>query len=156
MTHRVRLTLGTVLVLGLLLASTLFAARPAHAAVSYVALGDSYSSGVGTRSYISDGSSCQRSTYAYPYLVAQARGYALSFQACSGAKTANSPIAATVSSAITTSSQNPARVSSILRISTCVSRSSGTCASRSSGSATLVPVVLVAALMPRPPSRRRR
>jgi lysophospholipase L1-like esterase len=60
---------------------------PAHAAgPSYVALGDSYSSGVGTRSYISDGTSCQRSTYAYPSLVAAARGYALSFQACSGAK----------------------------------------------------------------------
>ncbi|GAB3854971.1 SGNH family lipase [Nocardioides maradonensis] len=54
---------------------------------SYVALGDSYSSGVGTRTYISDGTSCQRSTYAYPYLVAQQKGYALSFQACSGATT---------------------------------------------------------------------
>jgi lysophospholipase L1-like esterase len=61
----------------------------AHAAgPSYVALGDSYSSGVGTRSYISDGTSCKRSTYAYPWLVAQAKGYALSFQACSGATTA--------------------------------------------------------------------
>ena len=40
---------------------------PAHAAAtSYVALGDSYSSGTGTRSYISDGTSCQRSVYAYP------------------------------------------------------------------------------------------
>jgi lysophospholipase L1-like esterase len=62
-------------------------AAPVHAAAaSYVALGDSYSSGVGTRSYISDGTSCQRSTYAYPSLVAAARGYVLSFQACSGAK----------------------------------------------------------------------
>lgn len=52
---------------------------------SYVALGDSYSSGVGTRSYINDGSSCQRSTYAYPALIAAARGYALNFRACSGA-----------------------------------------------------------------------
>jgi lysophospholipase L1-like esterase len=60
---------------------------PAHAAApSYVALGDSYSSGVGTRSYISDGTSCERSTYAYPSRVAASRGYALSFQACSGAK----------------------------------------------------------------------
>ncbi len=61
---------------------------PAHAAApSYVALGDSYASGVGTRSYISDGTSCQRSTYAYPYLVAQQRGYTLNFKACSGATT---------------------------------------------------------------------
>ena len=56
------------------------------AAPSYVALGDSYSSGVGTRSYIDDGTSCQRSTYAYPSLIAAARGYALNFRACSGAK----------------------------------------------------------------------
>ena len=60
---------------------------PAHAAApSYVALGDSYSSGVGTRTYIDDGTSCQRSVYAYPSLIAAARGYALNFRACSGAK----------------------------------------------------------------------
>ena len=61
-------------------------APPAQAAApSYVALGDSYSSGTGTRSYISDGTSCQRSTYAYPSLLAAQRGYALNFRACSGA-----------------------------------------------------------------------
>ncbi|MCW2814729.1 MAG: hypothetical protein JWN84_2184 [Nocardioides sp.] len=61
-------------------------AAPAQAAApSYVALGDSYSSGVGTRSYISDGTSCQRSTYAFPRLLAAQKGYALSFKACSGA-----------------------------------------------------------------------
>jgi lysophospholipase L1-like esterase len=59
------------------------------AAPSYVALGDSFSSGVGSRSYLSDGSSCQRSVYAYPSLIAAARGYALSFRACSGAKVAD-------------------------------------------------------------------
>ena len=59
----------------------------AHAAGSpYVALGDSYSSGTGTRTYINDGTSCQRSTLAYPSLVATARGYSLNFRACSGAK----------------------------------------------------------------------
>ena len=41
--------------------------------------------GVGTRSYIADGTTCQRSTYAYPSLIAAARGYALNFRACSGA-----------------------------------------------------------------------
>jgi lysophospholipase L1-like esterase len=62
-------------------------APPAQAAAqSYVALGDSYSSGVGTRSYISDGTSCQRSVYAFPSLIAAARGYNLNFRACSGAK----------------------------------------------------------------------
>src|SRR6478735_3182295 len=62
----------------------------AHAATpSYVALGDSYSSGVGTRTYLNDGSSCQRSVYAYPSLIAAARAYSLNFRACSGAKVAD-------------------------------------------------------------------
>ncbi len=62
----------------------------AHAATpSYVALGDSYSSGVGTRTYINDGTSCQRSVYAYPSLIAAARAYSLNFRACSGAKVAD-------------------------------------------------------------------
>jgi lysophospholipase L1-like esterase len=61
------------------------AAAPAQAAgPSYVALGDSYSSGVGTKSYI-DSSACKRSSYAYPKLVANQKGYTLDFQACSGA-----------------------------------------------------------------------
>nr|WP_281415869.1 hypothetical protein [Actinospica durhamensis] len=38
----------------------------------YVALGDSYSSGVGTGSYISSSGDCKRSTKAYPYLWAAA------------------------------------------------------------------------------------
>jgi lysophospholipase L1-like esterase len=64
-------------------------AVPAVAAAqpAYVALGDSYSSGVGTRTYYNDGTSCQRSPYAYGPKIAAARGYALNFQACSGAKT---------------------------------------------------------------------
>lgn len=60
---------------------------PAQAAAPpYVALGDSYASGTGTDSYINDGTSCQRSTYAYPSLLAAQKGYALNFRACSGAK----------------------------------------------------------------------
>lgn len=75
--------LGTALV-GLLSPLLL---QPAQAAApAYVALGDSYASGTGTRSYISDGTTCQRSTQAYPSLIAAARGYALNFRACSGAK----------------------------------------------------------------------
>ena len=62
------------------------AATPAGAAApAYVALGDSYSSGTGTRAYLSDGTSCQRSVYAYPSLIATAKGYALTLRACSGA-----------------------------------------------------------------------
>lgn len=71
-------TLGVAAVLGL-------GAAPASAAGSYVALGDSYSSGTGTRTYINDGTSCQRSVYAYPSLVASSQGLTLNFRACSGA-----------------------------------------------------------------------
>ncbi len=66
--------------------AALLAPAPAQAAdPAYVALGDSYSSGTGTRTYIPDGTSCQRSVYAYPSLIASAQGYALNFRACSGA-----------------------------------------------------------------------
>ena len=59
----------------------------AAAADRYVALGDSFSSGVGTGSYTLS-SSCKRGVYAYPYLVAQQRlNTALAFVACSGATT---------------------------------------------------------------------
>ena len=65
-------------------------ASPAEAAPPpYVALGDSYSSGVGTRSYLNDGTSCQRSIYAYPSLLAAQKGYTLDFRACSGATVAD-------------------------------------------------------------------
>jgi lysophospholipase L1-like esterase len=62
-------------------------AGSASAAPSYVALGDSYSSGVGTREYINDGTNCMRSNYAYPKIDADRLGASLSFQACSGART---------------------------------------------------------------------
>jgi hypothetical protein len=64
------------------------AAAPAVASADdYVALGDSFSSGVGTGSYTLS-SSCRRGVYAYPWLVAQQRpNTTLTFVACSGAKT---------------------------------------------------------------------
>ncbi|MFL6014079.1 MAG: SGNH/GDSL hydrolase family protein [Gaiellaceae bacterium] len=65
------------------------AATGAAAGATYAGLGDSYSSGVGTGSYTVD-SACKRSVYAYPYLWAQKHaGSALSFAACSGAKTSD-------------------------------------------------------------------
>src|SRR6478736_434181 len=77
-------------------------ASPAGAAApSYVALGDSYSSGTGTRSYLADGTSCLRSVYAYPSLIASAKGYALNLRACSGAKIAD--VTGTQLSALTAS-----------------------------------------------------
>ena len=72
------------------LGAALALGAPAVAAgTTYVALGDSYSSGTGTRTYISDGTSCQRSVYAYPSLDASALGLSLNFRACSGATVAD-------------------------------------------------------------------
>jgi len=81
-------TFGAIAALGAATALT-FSALPAQAAGSYVALGDSYSSGTGTRSYINDGTSCQRSVYAYPSLIAASKGLTLNFRACSGATVAD-------------------------------------------------------------------
>ena len=81
--------LGLVVSL-LALAAAAIGLPAAHAATpSYVALGDSYSSGVGTREYIDDGTECQRSVYAYPSLIAAARTYSLNFRACSGSTVAD-------------------------------------------------------------------
>ncbi|MBO1331947.1 SGNH/GDSL hydrolase family protein [Streptomyces sp. VRA16 Mangrove soil] len=58
------------------------------AATGYVALGDSYSSGVGSGSYISSSGDCKRSTKAYPSLWAAAHSPStFNFEACSGART---------------------------------------------------------------------
>jgi lysophospholipase L1-like esterase len=73
--------------LAVLCAAVLAPAAVAAAAPPYVALGDSYSSGVGTRVYYNDGSGCSRSPEAFAPKISAARGYSLSFQACSGAKT---------------------------------------------------------------------
>ncbi|MEU1282896.1 SGNH/GDSL hydrolase family protein [Kitasatospora sp. NPDC005856] len=69
--------------------TTLFTATSANAAgANYVALGDSYSSGVGAGSYLSDSGSCKRSTNAYPYLWKNAHApSSFKFVACSGART---------------------------------------------------------------------
>lgn len=85
-----RRALGAGLTTLLGLGAALALGSPAVAAgTSYVALGDSYSSGTGTRTYLSDGTSCQRSVYAYPSLDASALGLALTFRACSGARVAD-------------------------------------------------------------------
>lgn len=70
---------GTVAAVGL-------AVVPGQAAgESYVALGDSYASGLGTRSYLDDGTDCRRSASSYPALVAASAGWTLDLRACSGA-----------------------------------------------------------------------
>jgi hypothetical protein len=58
------------------------------AAPAYVALGDSYSSGVGAGDYDSGSGSCKRSANAYPVLWSNANSPAsFDFVACSGART---------------------------------------------------------------------
>ena len=92
----------------------------ASAAPSYVALGDSYSSGVGTRVYYNDGTSCDRSPDAYGPLVSAARGYALTFEACSGAKTTDvnssqlGPLSATTNLVTITIGGNDAGFSNVI------------------------------------------
>ncbi|GAA5184814.1 SGNH family lipase [Rugosimonospora acidiphila] len=81
------LTAATVLVTTVGLVAGALPATAANA--TYTALGDSYSSGVGTRSYYSDSGSCQRSQYAYPVLDAASIGAQLTFAACGGAKVAD-------------------------------------------------------------------
>ncbi|GGM56021.1 lipase 1 [Longimycelium tulufanense] len=71
-------------------AASVLVAAPAQAVeVRYVALGDSFSSGLGTRDYIPESGDCRRSTKAYPALWARNNGVtSFEFVACSGA-TAN-------------------------------------------------------------------
>jgi lysophospholipase L1-like esterase len=81
--------LGALVLVVVAFAGVFAALGPAAAAGNYAALGDSFSSGVGTGSYTLN-SGCKRSIYAYPYLYAQTHaGTSLSFVACSGAKTSD-------------------------------------------------------------------
>ena len=85
------------------IAAPLALANPASAAssVRYVALGDSYSSGLGADSYTSESGACKRSTNAYPALWAANNAPAsYASVACSGATTTdvvNSQLAAVTS-----------------------------------------------------------
>ncbi|MFE1437578.1 SGNH/GDSL hydrolase family protein [Streptomyces sp. NPDC058739] len=77
-----------LLAIGTALTGAATAQAAESAAVSYVALGDSYSSGVGAGSYIGSSGDCKRSTKAYPYLWAAANSpSSFAFSACSGART---------------------------------------------------------------------
>lgn len=77
-----------VLVLGCVLPLFVAAAPAGAAALNYVALGDSYASGVGSGSYLASSGDCLRSTRAYPQLWANAhQPSSYTSVACSGAKT---------------------------------------------------------------------
>jgi lysophospholipase L1-like esterase len=86
--HRSRLILLALTAVGVLV-TTLAPSAGATAAVNYVALGDSYSAGVGAGNYLSSSGSCERSPNAYSALWAAAHAPASYVSvACSGATSA--------------------------------------------------------------------
>ena len=118
--------------IGLVTAVATSSAADAAAAVNYVALGDSYSSGLGAGDYISSSGSCDRSTRAYPELWAGANAPASFVSvACSGATTADvlssqlSALSASTTLVSITIGGNDAGFSSIME--TCVLSSTSSC-----------------------------
>jgi len=119
---------------GLVGATEVMGPTAAHAAapVNYVALGDSYSSGVGAGDYISSSGSCDRSTLAYPEQWADANspGTFVSV-ACSSATTADvlasqvSALSAGTTLVSITIGGNDAGFSSVME--TCVLASTSSC-----------------------------
>jgi lysophospholipase L1-like esterase len=79
------LTAALVVAVAALVASPARAAVPAAGATSYVALGDSYSAGLGAGSYDPASLTCYRGAHAYPVLWAAAHPGGFTFAACSGA-----------------------------------------------------------------------
>jgi lysophospholipase L1-like esterase len=117
---------------GLLAAATAMPAAEAASPVQYVALGDSYSSGLGAGDYISSSGSCDRSTRAYPEQWADENAPASFVSvACAGASTAD--VISSQVSALSTSTTlvsitiggNDAGFSGVME--TCVLRSTSTC-----------------------------
>jgi lysophospholipase L1-like esterase len=127
------------------------AAAAGATAVHYVALGDSYSSGVGAGSYISSSGSCERSSKAYPEQWAAATSPASFVSvACSGADT--SDVIDSQVSALSTSTTlvsitiggNDAGFSSVME--TCVLFSTSSCLSAVSAAENFVTTQLPARL----------
>ncbi|MFE2017645.1 SGNH/GDSL hydrolase family protein [Streptomyces sp. NPDC059499] len=111
-------------------------AQPASAAGdNYVALGDSYSSGVGAGSYTSESGGCMRSTNAYPSLWAAANApSSFKFVACSGATTGSvssgqlSALSSSTTLVSVTAGGNDVGFADVMQ--TCVLQSEATCVSR--------------------------
>ncbi len=82
-----RLLVAALAVGVLVLVATAPSAAAHNASRRYVAIGDSFSAGVGTHGPITD--ACYRSPLGYPPLVAEQAGWQLDYQACSGATTAD-------------------------------------------------------------------
>ena len=111
--------------------------------VNYVALGDSYSSGVGAGDYISASGSCDRSTQAYPEQWADANSpTTFVSMACSGASTADvldsqvSALNASTTLVSITIGGNDAGFSSVME--TCVLSSTNSCLNAVSAAETFI------------------
>lgn len=125
------------LLLGAVLALTGAGAAQAAetAALDYVALGDSYSSGVGSGSYDSASGDCKRSTKAFPVLWKNANApSSFAFTACSGARTGDvtanqlGPLSAATDLVSVTIGGNDAGFADVM--TTCVLQSEATCINR--------------------------
>jgi lysophospholipase L1-like esterase len=117
---------------GLFAAVTAAPAAEAASLVQYVALGDSYSSGLGAGDYISSSGSCDRSTRAYPEQWADANAPASFVSvACAGATTGDvlssqvSALSASTTLVSMTIGGNDAGFSGVME--TCVLSSTSTC-----------------------------
>ncbi|GAA1520206.1 SGNH family lipase [Streptomyces albidochromogenes] len=115
-------------------ASAAQAAQQAES-LDYVALGDSYSSGVGAGSYDSASGSCKRSTRAYPVLWAASHSPStFAFTACSGARTGDvtagqlAPLNASTDLVSLTVGGNDAGFADVM--TTCVTQSESSCLAR--------------------------
>ncbi len=111
------------------------AAAAAQADFGYVALGDSYSSGVGAGNYDSGSGACKRTPRAYPALWAASHApQTFSFVACSGARTNDvlagqlTPLNSGTDLVSITIGGNDAGFSDVM--TTCVLQSESTCVSR--------------------------
>ncbi|NBE52922.1 SGNH/GDSL hydrolase family protein [Streptomyces boluensis] len=111
------------------------AAADNAAAEAYVALGDSYSSGVGAGNYDSGSGDCKRSTRAYPVLWANANSpSSFDFTACSGARTGDvinnqlGPLGSGTTLVSVTVGGNDAGFADVM--TTCVLQSESTCIAR--------------------------
>ncbi|MEU9006211.1 SGNH/GDSL hydrolase family protein [Streptomyces sp. NPDC048551] len=110
-------------------------AAAAQADFGYVALGDSYSSGVGAGDYDGASGDCKRTPRAYPALWAAAHSpQTFSFAACSGARTGDvlsgqlAPLNSGTDLVSITIGGNDAGFSDVM--TTCVLQSESTCVSR--------------------------
>ena len=129
------LTLSRLTIPAAAVASVLAFATPASSAtVNYVALGDSYSSGVGAGSYYSSSGSCDRSANAYSALWAAANSPAsYTSVACSGATTSSvissqlSALSSSTTLVSITVGGNDVGFSSVME--TCVLESTSSCVS---------------------------